>query len=117
MVSIALDAAEQLATQGISVEVIDPRSVCPLDLPTIVASVRKTGRLVVAHEAVRTGGVGAELAAQVQEAAFDYLDSPILRVGAPSAPVPASPVLEKQFVPGTEELLSAVRDALALPRT
>ncbi len=117
MVSVVLDAAEQLAAQGISVEVIDPRSVCPLDLPTIVASVRKTGRLVVVHEAVRMGGVGAELAAQVQEAAFDYLDSPILRVGAPSAPVPASPVLEKQFVPGTDEVLSAVRDALALPRT
>lgn len=65
MVSIAMDAAEQLAAQGISVEVIDPRSVCPLDLPTIVASVRKTGRLVVAHEAVRTGGVGAELAAHL----------------------------------------------------
>lgn len=117
MVSVALEAAEQLAAQDISVEVIDPRSLCPLDLDTIVASVRKTGRLVVVHEAVQAGGVGAELAAQVQEAAFDSLDSPILRVGAPFAPVPASPVLEKQFVPGTEELLSAVLDALGVPRS
>lgn len=112
MVSVALEAAEELAAQGISVEVIDPRSLTPLDLDTIVASVKKTGRLVVVHEAVATGGVGAELAARVQEAAFDYLDSPILRVGAPFAPVPASLELEKLYVPGAARVASAVRDTL-----
>lgn len=108
MVGAALEAAEQLAARGISVEVVDPRSLCPLDLDTLAASVRKTGRLVIAHEAVQTGGVGGEIAAQVQEAAFDYLDSPILRVGAPFAPVPAGPSLEKAFVPGKDDVVDAV---------
>ena len=115
MVGTALEAAERLAAEGIEAEVIDPRSLCPLDLEAIVASVRKTRRLVVAHEAVERGGVGAELAAQVQEAAFDYLDSPILRVGAPFAPVPFSPALEKPFVPGVEVLLAAARQAVGHP--
>lgn len=112
MVDAALEAAEQLAARGISVEVVDPRSLCPLDLDTIVASVRKTGRLVIAHEAVQTGGVGGEIAAQVQEAAFDYLDSPILRVGAPFAPVPAGPSLEKAFAPGKDDVIDAVLRAM-----
>jgi pyruvate dehydrogenase E1 component beta subunit len=86
---------QELDAEGISVELLDARSICPLDLETIVASVRKTHRLVVAHEAVETGGAGAEIAAKVQEAAFDVLDSPVVRVGAAFAPVPASPVLEK----------------------
>jgi pyruvate dehydrogenase E1 component beta subunit len=112
IVSPALEAAEHLAAEGISVEVVDPLSLCPLDLDTIVASVRKTGRMIVAHEAVEKGGAGAELAAQVQEAAFDYLDSPIIRVAAPFAPVPYSAVLEKQFVPGKEQIMNAVRKAM-----
>ena len=108
MVGEALAAAEQLATQGISVEVLDPRCLCPLDMEAIVASVRKTSRLVIAHEAVETGGAGGEIAAQVQEAAFDYLDSPILRVGGPFAPVPATPVLERAFLPGKDRVVEAV---------
>lgn len=108
MVGEALVAAEQLAAQGISVEVVDPRTISPLDLDTILISVRKTGRLVIAHEAVETGGAGGEIAAQVQEAAFDYLDSPILRVGAPFTPVPATPVLEKAFLPGRQQVIDAV---------
>jgi pyruvate dehydrogenase E1 component beta subunit len=108
MVGEALAAAEELAAQGVSVEVLDPRSLCPLDLDAIVASVRKTGRLVIAHEAVETGGAGGEIAAQVQEAAFDYLDSPILRVGAPFTPVPATPELEKAFVPNKDRVVDAV---------
>lgn len=112
MVGEALAAAEQLAAQGISVEVVDPRCVSPLDMDTILASVRKTGRLVIAHEAVVTGGAGGEIAAQVQEAAFDYLDSPILRVGAPFTPVPATPVLEKAFLPGKEQVIDAVLRAM-----
>src|SRR5579883_2755891 len=84
----------------------------PLGLDSVLASVRKTGRVVVAHEAVLPGGYGAELTAQVQRAAFDYLDAPIERVGAPFAPVPASPSLEAAFLPGRAEVAAAVRAAL-----
>ena len=92
---------------------IDPRTLVPLDLETILESVARTHRLVVAHEAVRTGGFGAELAAQVQEAAFDELDGPIERVGAPFAPIPFSPPLEDAYLPGRAEVVAAVRRALA----
>lgn len=112
MVGIALEVAEALANEAIEVEVIDPRSLLPLDLDTIAVSLRKTGRLVIAHEAVEGAGFGAELLAQIQESAFDYLDAPIMRVGAPFAPVPASPVLEQAFVPGKERLAEAVRKVL-----
>jgi acetoin:2,6-dichlorophenolindophenol oxidoreductase subunit beta len=83
LVGDALEAADRLAADGIEAEVIDPRTLTPLDLGPIAASLRRTGRAVVAHEAVRTGGFGAELAAQLQDAAFDYLEAPIQRVGAP----------------------------------
>jgi len=112
MVREALTAADRLAGEGVDVEVIDPRTVAPLDLETIVESVRRTSRVVVAHEAVRYGGAGAEIAASVQEAAFDHLDGPVLRVGAPFSPVPASPVLEDAFVPGADEIEAAVRRSL-----
>jgi pyruvate/2-oxoglutarate/acetoin dehydrogenase E1 component len=112
LVGEALAAARELEADGISTEVIDLRSLAPLDLEAIVASVRKTGRVVVAHEAVLTGGLGAELAAQIQRAAFDYLDAPIERVGAPNAPVPASPHLEQAFVPGRAQVAAAVRATL-----
>lgn len=113
MVGVALELAQTLGNEeGVDVEVIDPRTLVPLDLDTIAASVRKTGRIVVVHEAVASAGFGAELAARIQEAAFDYLDAPVLRVGAPFAPVPASPVLEKAFVPGKERLRSAIERAL-----
>jgi acetoin:2,6-dichlorophenolindophenol oxidoreductase subunit beta len=113
LVPEALDAAEELAADGIEVEVIDPRTLVPLDLEAILESVARTHRLVVAHEAVRTGGFGAELAAQVQEAAFDELDGPIERVGAPYAPIPFSPPLEDAYLPGRAEVVAAVRRALA----
>ena len=100
------------AREGIEVEVIDPRSLVPLDLGTIVESVARTHRLVVAHEAVEHGGFGAELAAQVQEAAFDDLDAPIERVGAPFAPIPFSPPLEDAYLPGRGEVIAAVRRVL-----
>jgi acetoin:2,6-dichlorophenolindophenol oxidoreductase subunit beta len=109
LVHEALAAADELALDGIDVEVIDPRTLVPLDLETIVSSVARTHRLVVAHEAVRHGGFGAELAAQVQEAAFDELDAPVLRVGAPFAPVPFSPPLEDDYVPGRADVATAVR--------
>lgn len=113
MVSVALEAAEHLAGDGIAAEVIDLRSLCPLDLETIVGSVQKTTRLVVVHEAVSYGGAGAEIAAQVQEAAFGFLDSPIARVGAPFAPVPFSPELEQRFVPGSDRIVEAVRSVVS----
>jgi acetoin:2,6-dichlorophenolindophenol oxidoreductase subunit beta len=112
LVPEALAAADELAAEGIEAEVIDPRTLVPLDLETIVESVSKTHRLVVAHEAVRHGGFGAELAAQVQEAVFDELDGPIERVGAPFEPVPFSPPLEDAYLPGREEVTAAVRAAV-----
>ncbi len=113
MVQTAIEAAEELSAGGISAEIIDARSVAPLDLETIASSVKKTGRLIVAHEAVEQAGIGAEIAAQVQKEAFFYLDSPILRVAAPFAPVPASPALEKYFLPGKDRIVRAARSALA----
>ena len=110
LVHDALAAAERLAAEdGIEAEVIDPRTLVPLDLETIVASVERTTRLVVAHEAVTHGGVGAEVAALVQEAAFDHLDAPVVRVGAPFAPVPFSAQLEDAYLPGADEIVAAVR--------
>ena len=110
LVHDALAAAERLAAEdGVEAEVIDPRTLVPLDLATIVASVQRTGRLVVAHEAVRQGGFGAEVAALVQEAAFDHLDAPVARVGAPFAPIPFSGPLEDEYLPGAEEIVAAVR--------
>jgi pyruvate dehydrogenase E1 component beta subunit len=112
MVSTALEAATELASQGISLEVIDARSIAPLDLETIVASVKRTSRLIIAHEAVEQGGIGAEIAAQVQQHAFYYLDGSIIRVAAPFAPVPATPALEKRFLPGKDQIIGAVHNAL-----
>jgi acetoin:2,6-dichlorophenolindophenol oxidoreductase subunit beta len=112
LVDDALAAAEQLAAEGIEAEVIDPRTLRPLDLPTILASVTRTHRLVIAHEAVVEHGFGAELAARVQEEALDRLEAPILRVGAPFAPVPASPVLEDAYLPGPPAVAAAVRRSM-----
>src|SRR5262245_42736599 len=108
MLPIALEAAEELSS-GISIEVIDPRTLSPLDVETIVSSVKKTSRLIIVHEAVEQGGLGAEIATQVQKEAFYHLDSAVARVAAPFAPVPASPALEKCFVPGKTEIIRAVQ--------
>jgi len=112
LVHESVAAAEQLAREGIDVEVIDPRTLVPLDLEAIIESVRRTHRLVVAHEAIEHGGFGAEIVAQVQAAAFDDLDAPIVRVGAPFAPVPFSPPLEDAYLPGQDEVEAAVRATL-----
>jgi pyruvate dehydrogenase E1 component beta subunit len=109
MVGESVKAAEQLTADGLDVEVLDPRSLQPFDTETVVASVRKTHRALVAHEAVRFGGIGAEIAAQIQEEAFDYLDAPVGRVGAPFAPVPFSPSLEKLYIPDAERIAAEVR--------
>jgi acetoin:2,6-dichlorophenolindophenol oxidoreductase subunit beta len=112
LVHESLAAADELAAEGIEVEVLDPRTLVPLDLDSIVQSVARTHRLVVAHEAVAHGGFGAEIAAQVQAVALDELDAPIARVGAPFAPVPFSPPLEDAYLPGREQVSAAVRAVL-----
>lgn len=112
MVGPALAAADKLAGEGISAEVIDPRSLSPLDIETLVASVKKTGRLIVVHEAVEQGGIGAEIVARIQQQAFYYLDSPAVRIAAPFAPIPAGPTLEKEFLPNTERIVAAARRAV-----
>jgi pyruvate dehydrogenase E1 component beta subunit len=109
MVHRALEAAEKLAGEGIDVEVIDPRSLSPLDEDTILDSVRKTHRLVIVHEEVKFAGSGAEIAAMAAEKAFDYLDAPILRVAAPFTPVPFSLVLEQEFIPSLDKVMAAIR--------
>jgi 2-oxoisovalerate dehydrogenase E1 component len=109
MVSRALAAARVLEREGISVEVIDPRTLRPLDEETILASVKKTGRLIVAHEAVKTGGFGAEVAAIVMEKAFDWLDAPVVRVTAPDVPMPFSPDLEQAVIPSQQAIEDAIR--------
>ena len=109
LVHQALSAADEAEKDGISVEVVDPRTLQPLDEETIVASVKKTNRCVVAHEAVTRMGFGAEIAAVVQYQAFDWLDAPIERVGAQFTPLPFAPVMEEFVVPHSEEVLAAVR--------
>jgi pyruvate dehydrogenase E1 component beta subunit len=113
LVHESLKAAEQAEQDGISVEVVDPRTLSPLDVETIVASVQKTTRCVTAHEAVVQGGFGAELAAVVQHGAFDYLDAPIERVGAKFVPLPFAPVMENHVVPHTSDVLDAIHRTLA----
>lgn len=112
-VALALRAAQSLSAAGIEVEVIDLRSVQPWDEQAVLASVARTRRLIVAHEAVTAFGVGAEVAARVAETAFRQLAAPVLRVGAPFMPVPFARALERGFLPGEEAIAAAVRRALA----
>jgi pyruvate dehydrogenase E1 component beta subunit len=112
MVAEAMTAAGELAKSGVEVEVIDVRTVQPLDSRTILDSVRRTNRAVVVHEAVTFGGIGAEIASQIQEEAFDYLDAPVLRLGAPFSPVPFSPVLERAYLPDSNRIAAGVRRLL-----
>jgi pyruvate dehydrogenase E1 component beta subunit len=113
MVPEALKAAEDAEKEGISVEVVDPRTLLPLDEETIVASVKKTTRCVTAHEAVTRGGFGAELTAVIQKGAFDYLDAPIERVGAKFAPLAFAPAMEQWVVPHAADVLEAVKRTVA----
>ena len=108
----AMVAAASLAEAGVEVEVIDVRSVQPLDSATILDSVRRTNRALVVHEAVTFGGIGAEISSQIQEEAFDFLDAPVLRVGAPFSPVPFSPVLERAYIPDSNRIANGVRHLL-----
>jgi pyruvate/2-oxoglutarate/acetoin dehydrogenase E1 component len=108
MVGEALDAAEILASQGVDAEVVDLRWLSPLDLDVVLASVGRTGRLVVAHEANLTGGFGAEISARVTELGFDLLDAPIGRVGTPDMRIPAAPSLQRTIIPGADAIVAAV---------
>ena len=109
MVDSALQAATRLETEGIDVEVIDPRTLRPLDEDTIVKSVKKTTRLVIAHEGWKRWGFGAEVAAMVAEKAIDWLDAPILRVGARDTPMPYNDKLERLVIPSTEDIVDAIK--------
>jgi pyruvate dehydrogenase E1 component beta subunit len=108
MLHKALEVAEDLSKDGISVEVIDPRTLVPLDKKTLIDSVKKTGRLVLVTEETKTGATTAEISAMVQEEAFDWLDAPIQRVNAPDTPVPFSPTLEQYFIPDNKRIAGAI---------
>jgi 2-oxoisovalerate dehydrogenase E1 component beta subunit len=109
MVYTALDAAKQLAEQGVEAEVLDLRSLAPLDREAVLTSVAKTSRALLLHEATLTGGIGGELAAIIAEEAFEYLDAPVMRVASLDAPVPYSPPLEAAFLPNVEKVVAAAK--------
>lgn len=114
MVSRALEAAERLAAEGVSLEVIDPRTLVPLDIDTIVASVCRTGRALIVHEAARTAGAGAEIAAQIQEKAFFALDAPVWRVAGTDTPIPQDPQLEQLCIPSVDDIVAGVHALRAI---
>jgi 2-oxoisovalerate dehydrogenase E1 component beta subunit len=109
MLHVALEAAEAAAKEGISVEVLDLRTLLPLDDDSILSTAGKTGKVLVLHEPTRTGGPGGEIAALIAERAFEYLDAPIVRLAPPDTPVPYSPPLEDCFLPNAERVGNAVR--------
>jgi len=105
----ALAAASKLDEQGVTAEIIDPRTIQPLDLATILESVKKTGRLIIASDDVKSGGIGSEIAARVAEEGFDSLDAPILRVASPDTPIPFSPPLEQAYMPNAQKIIEAAK--------
>jgi acetoin:2,6-dichlorophenolindophenol oxidoreductase subunit beta len=112
MVRRSLEAAEALAAEGIEAEVVDPRTLVPLDKAAIIASVQKTGRLVVVHEAVKRGGFGGEIASLIAEEAFDYLDAPIKRVAGRNVPIAFNETLERKAVPSADDIVVAARSLI-----
>ena len=114
MVRSALDAAEELSSSGVSAEVIDLRTLVPLDMATIADSVARTHRVVIAHEAVLNGGAGAEIAARIGTELFDELDAPVTRVACPFAPIPFAPELEAALLPRSDDIVTAVRGMLGV---
>ncbi len=113
MVYTALDAAEALEQEGIDAEVIDLRTLLPIDRETVVESVKKTSKVIILHEATRTGGMAGELTAIINEDAFEYLDGPIARVTSIDTPVPYAPPLEEFFLPQVDDVLKAARSLAA----
>lgn len=112
MVYTAIDAAQALSEKGISCEIVDLRTILPLDKKSILDTVKKTNKVVVLHEQTKTGGVGAEVSALLGEYCFEYLDGPIVRIAAPDTPVPYSPSMEESFIPQTKDVISAVEKLL-----
>jgi pyruvate/2-oxoglutarate/acetoin dehydrogenase E1 component len=112
MVLTALEAANQLEKEGISVEIVDPRTLNPLDIHTIIASVKKTNRVIIVEEDWKTGGVGAEIATQIYENAFTSLDAPIIRVAGKDTPMPYAKNLERAAIPQTEDIIQAAINLL-----
>ena len=113
MVLTALDAAEELEKEGLDVEVIDLRTLAPLDKAAIFASVKKTSKAIVLHEASRTGGIGGEIAAMLAEEAFEWLDAPVIRIASIDTPVPYSPPMEDYYLPQTKDVVDAARKLAA----
>ncbi len=113
MVYKALEAADELAKDGIEVEVLDLRSILPLDEDAILATAKKTSKVIVLHEATKTGGPGGEVVARIAEKAFEFLDGPIVRIAPPDTPVPYSPPLEEAFLPQTRDIVAAARKLAA----
>jgi 2-oxoisovalerate dehydrogenase E1 component beta subunit len=110
MVYTADEAAQQLESDGVSVEIVDLRTVLPWDKAAVLESVRKTSKLLVLHEDTHTGGFGAEIAASVAEEAFEDLDAPVRRITAPDTPVPFAPQLEKAYIPQVDDVVQGLRD-------
>jgi pyruvate/2-oxoglutarate/acetoin dehydrogenase E1 component len=113
MVHKTLVAAQELAKEGISVEIIDPRTLVPFDKKAVIDSIKKTGKLVIAMEDSKTAGVGAEIAALISEEAVEYLDAPLRRVAALDAPIPYSPALERFVIPDENKIIAAVKEVTA----
>jgi len=109
MVYVAVEAAEKLAEEGISVEIIDLRTLLPLDEETVLESVKKTSKVILLHEDTMTGGLAGELSARITEKAFEYLDGPVVRITAPDTPVPYSPPLEEAFLPNVSKVVAKAR--------
>jgi 2-oxoisovalerate dehydrogenase E1 component beta subunit len=112
-VHMALEAAEKLEARGISIEIIDIRTLVPFDEETVLASVKKTNRVLITHEATLTGGFAGEIAARISEKAFEYLDAPIIRIAAFDAPTPFAPTLEKAMLPNTEKIIAGLEKLLS----
>src|ERR687891_641530 len=113
MVYTATEAADQLAGEGFEAEVLDLRTIIPWDRERVLASVRRTSKVLVLHEDTRTGGFGAEIAATIAEEAFEHLDAPIKRIAAPDSPVPFSPPLEKAFIPQVDDVVAGLKELAA----
>jgi 2-oxoisovalerate dehydrogenase E1 component beta subunit len=113
MVYTAEEAAQQVAADGLSVEVLDLRTLIPWDREAVLASARRTSKVLVLHEDTRTGGFGAEIAATIAEEAFEYLDGPVKRVAAPDSPVPFAPPLERAYIPQADGVAAALRELAA----
>jgi pyruvate/2-oxoglutarate/acetoin dehydrogenase E1 component len=109
MVHKALNVANELTKQGIDVEIIDPRTLIPFDKQTIINSIKKTGRVVIASEDCKTGGVASEIASVIMEEAFDYLDAPVQRVSAMDVPIPYTPILESVAIPQEKNIIDAIK--------